>query len=128
MDIEEYLNDIKNDQRKQDCQTLLDLMKKVSKEEPRIWRNSIVGFGSYHYRYESGTEGDWLLTGFSSRSQNISIYIMAGFDRYEEFLSKLGKHKIGKSCLYVKQLSDIDMNVLESMINDSYHYAADKYQ
>ncbi|GAA4270916.1 DUF1801 domain-containing protein [Aquimarina gracilis] len=127
MSITKYLDNIKDPQRKQDCLLLVDIMKRISNEEPEIWRNSIVGFGSYHYKYESGTKGDWLKTGFSSRAQNISIYIIAGFDRYEELLAKLGKYKTGKSCLYVKQLADIDLDVLETLIAESYQYVSKQY-
>ncbi|MBQ0735709.1 DUF1801 domain-containing protein [Aquimarina celericrescens] len=103
------------------------MMKRISNSSPVIWRNSIVGFGSYHYTYESGTEGDWLITGFSSRAQNISIYIIAGFDQYEALLSKLGKHKTGKSCLYIKSLADVDIDILETLITKSYQYVLEKY-
>ncbi len=128
MEVTDYINNIKDTQRRKDCQLLIGMMKKISNEKPKIWRNSIVGFGSYHYKYESGLEGDWLLTGFSSRTQNISIYIVAGFDKYEELLSKLGKHKTGKSCLYVKQLSDLNLEVLENLIVQSYQYCYRKYK
>lgn len=127
MTVKEYLENIKNEERKSDCQTLFDMMKKISQSEPKIWHRNIIGFGSYHYKYESGTEGYWLITGFSSRSQNISIYILAGFDRYQELLSKLGTYKTGKSCLYIKRLSDIDMDILELMIKDSFQYISKKY-
>ncbi|MFD2188591.1 DUF1801 domain-containing protein [Aquimarina celericrescens] len=127
MSITEYLDNIKDPQRKQDCLLLVDMMKRISNSSPVIWRNSIVGFGSYHYTYESGTEGDWLITGFSSRAQNISIYIIAGFDQYEALLSKLGKHKTGKSCLYIKSLADVDIDILETLITKSYQYVLEKY-
>ncbi len=125
--ITEYLDNIKDPQRKQDCLLLVDMMKRISNSSPVIWRNSIVGFGSYHYAYESGTEGDWLITGFSSRAQNISIYIIAGFDQYEALLSKLGKHKTGKSCLYIKSLANVDIDILETLITKSYQYVSEKY-
>ena len=87
-----------------------------------MWGPSIIGFGSYHYLYESGREGDWFLTGFSPRKQNLTIYIMAGFDRYDELLAKIGKYKPGKSCLYIKRLDDIDKNVLGDLIRFSVEY------
>ncbi len=87
-------------------------MKQITKEEPKMWGNSIVGFNSYHYKYESGLEGDWFVTGFSPRKQNLTIYIMAGFERYANLLIKLGKHNTSKSCLYINRLEDINQSVL----------------
>jgi hypothetical protein len=94
-------------------------MEKLTGEPAKLWETSIVGFGSYHYKYATGREGDCMLTAFSPRKQNLTLYIMSGFSRYDELLTKLGKHKIGKSCLYVKRLSDIDMVVLEELIKAS---------
>jgi hypothetical protein len=91
-------------------------MKRVTGAEPRLWGAVMVGFGSYHYRYESGREGDWFVTGFSPRKGNLTLYIMAGFDRYPELLERLGKFKTGKSCLYVKKLADVDEQVLVELI------------
>ncbi len=94
-------------------------MKQVTKEEPKMWRNSMVGFGSYHNKYESGREGDWFVTGFSPRKQNLTIYIMVGFERYADLLKKLGKHKTSKSCLYINRLEDINQSVLKELITKS---------
>jgi hypothetical protein len=116
LSVDELLDAIPDDGRRADCFRLLDIMKTVTGEEPRIWGTSMVGFGTYHYRYESGREGDWFLTGFSPRKGNLTLYIMAGFDRYAELLSRLGKYKTGKSCLYVKRLADVDDAVLEELI------------
>jgi hypothetical protein len=91
-----------------------------------MWGPSIIGFGSYHYKYASGREGDWFLTGFSPRKQNLSIYIMSGFNRYEEILSRLGKFKTGKSCLYINKLEDIDVKVLEKLIISSVNFLRSK--
>lgn len=92
-----------------------------------MWGPSIVGFGSYHYKYESGREGDWPKTGFSPRKQNLTLYIMDGFDKYDELMAKLGKHKTGKSCLYVKRLSDIDTGVLTKLVKASVAHFDKKY-
>jgi hypothetical protein len=103
-------------QRRQDCERVLLLMREATGAEPRMWGDSIVGFGTYHYRYESGREGDWFLTGFSPRKNNLTLYVMAGFDRYDDLLGRLGKHTIGKSCLHVKRLSEVDETVLRELI------------
>ncbi len=93
-----------------------------------MWGDSIVGFGSYHYKYDSGREGDWLVTGFSPRKQALTIYVMAGFSRYDETLDRLGRHRHGKSCLYINKLADIDMGVLEELIRKSVAYVNQKGQ
>ncbi|NJR72197.1 MAG: DUF1801 domain-containing protein [Gammaproteobacteria bacterium] len=113
--------------RLQDCQAVLALMQKITKAPPKMWGASIVGFGSYTYKYESGREGVWPLVGFSPRKQNLTLYIMAGFDEYEALMAQLGKHKTGKSCLYINQLSDVDMKVLEKLIKASVKYMKAKY-
>ncbi|MBK8139502.1 MAG: DUF1801 domain-containing protein [Chloroflexi bacterium] len=117
-----FLDQIENDQRRQDCLTVLELMKNVTGDEPRMWGESIVGFGSYHYRGKSGREGDWMLVGFSPRKQNLTLYIMAGFDGYDGLMSKLGKFKTGKSCLYINRLTDVDIQVLRDLIKQSVDY------
>ena len=122
-----FIEGIDDGQKKADCHTLIDLMKEITGEEPVMWGPSIIGFGSYHYKYDSAREGDMLLTGFSPRKQNLSLYIMSGFKRYETLMQKLGKHKTGKSCLYIKRLSDIDMGVLTELIKDSYAHYNKKY-
>lgn len=117
--VESFLNSISDDQKREDCFALLELMKQVTQLEPRMWGSSIVGFGSYHYKYASGREGDAILTGFSPRKQNLTLYIMAGFEQYDELLKKLGKHSVGKSCLYVKRLADVDLPTLEELVRQS---------
>ena len=114
--VESYLSAIQNEARRKDCEALARLMTKATKYPPKMWGTSIVGFGSYHYKYESGREGDSCLTGFSSRMGDISIYLVADFPGQKELLSKLGKHKMGKGCLYVRKLSDVDLKVLEQLI------------
>ncbi len=114
--VESYLSAIEDEARHKDCETLAKLMTKATKYPPKMWGSSIVGFGSYHYKYESGREGDSCLTGFSSRKDKISVYLVANFPGREELFSKLGKHKLGKGCLYVQKLSDVDLKVLEQLI------------
>jgi hypothetical protein len=105
--------------RRNDCRAIAALMQKATGEPPRMWGTSIVGFGSYHYRYDSGHEGDSCLVGFSPRAQNITLYFVPGLAQYQTELSKLGPHKTGKGCLYIKRLADVDARVLSSMIDDS---------
>jgi hypothetical protein len=114
--VESYLSAIEDEARRKDCEDLAKLMTKATKQQPIMWGTSIVGFGSYHYKYESGREGDACLTGFSSRKGDISIYLVASFSGQEELLTKLGKHKMGKGCLYINKLSDVDLEVLEQLI------------
>ncbi len=118
--VEKFLKTIPDASRRKECSTMLALMKQVTKSELKMWGSSMVGFGSYHYKYESGREGDWFLAGFSPRKQNLTLYVMAGFENYAELLKKLGKHKTGKSCLYVKRLEDIDMKVLKELLTKSF--------
>lgn len=99
-----------------DCRAIMKLMKKITGEEPRMWGASIVGFGRYHYKGASGREGEWMLTGFSPRKANLSLYILTGLDKSTAQLKKLGKHSAGKGCLYFKRLSDVDAKVLEELI------------
>lgn len=126
--VTDFLEAIPEEEKRKDCFVLLELMKEITNEPPVMWGPSIIGFGSYHYKYDSGREGDMLLTGFSPRSQNLSLYIMAGFKRYEDLMSRLGKHKTGKSCLYIKRLSDINMDVLKELITSSFDHYSTKYQ
>jgi hypothetical protein len=126
--VTDFLQAIPEEQKRKDCFVLLELMKEITNEPPVMWGPSIIGFGNYHYKYDSGREGDMLLTGFSPRSQNLSLYIMAGFKRYEDLMSRLGKHKTGKSCLYIKRLSDINIEVLKELIASSFNHYSIKYQ
>lgn len=114
--VEKYLAAIADEPRRQDCRDLVKLMTKVSKQPPKMWGTSIVGFGSYHYKYESGREGDACLIGFSSRKGDISLYVRAGSEGVAELLGKLGKHKLGGGCLYIRKLSDVNARVLERLV------------
>ena len=126
-DVEKFLNSVEHDKRREDSLAMLEVMKEVTGEPPRMWGPSIVGFGTYHYKYESGREGDWMLTGFSPRKQSLTLYIMSGFSHYEELLQKLGKHKTGKSCLYINKLEDVDLSALKEMIRESVKMMKKKY-
>ena len=117
--VEAFIDAVDHPRRREDARTLLDLMQRVTGEQPVMWGPSIVGYGSYHYRYASGQEADWPVVGFSPRKQNLSIYIMTGFEESDELLSRLGKHKTGKSCLYVNKLADVDLDVLEKLVRAS---------
>ncbi|MDE0224495.1 MAG: DUF1801 domain-containing protein [Gammaproteobacteria bacterium] len=117
--IETFLDSVDNEDRREDARRVLAIMGRVTGEPARMWGTRIVGFGSYHYRYASGREGDWPLTGLSPGKRNLTVYIMPGFDEYGEMLSRLGKHRTGKSCLYVNRLRDVDLNVLEEIIRQS---------
>ena len=120
--VQDYLAAIDDESRRKDCEVLASLMAKATGHEPKMWGDSIVGFGSYHYKYASGREGDSCLAGFSSRKGDISIYLMGcscGFPGHEALQAQLGRHKMGKACLYVRKLSDIDLGILEQLVAGS---------
>ena len=117
--VEGFLNTIKDEETRNDCFEIVQMMKKASKEEPKMWGSSIIGFGEYHYKYESGREGDTMKIGFSPRKQNITLYILLGADPENPLLKKLGKYTTGKGCLYIKKLADIDKKVLQELINEA---------
>jgi len=125
--VDDFLNTVADEQKRQDAFTIKSIMEEISGEPAKMWGTSIVGFGTYHYKYASGREGDFMKTGFSPRARNLSIYIMTGFDRHDEIIKDLGKYKTGKSCLYVKKLSDIDEKVLKKLIKASYDHMTKKY-
>lgn len=114
--VEAYLEAIEPESRRQDCRELCQLMAELSGEPAVMWGSSIVGFGSYRYRYTSGREGDWMLVGFANRKHSLTLYVMAGFDGYAELLARLGKHKTGKSCLYIARLEQIDRQALRELV------------
>ena len=127
LNAEAYVSRLEDLEQKQDCEKIMHMMQKISNEEPVIWGTSIVGFGQYHYRYASGREGDFIKIGFSPRKQNISIYLSAGLDRYDELLTQLGKYKTGKSCLYIKKLADIDFKVLQKLSKQAFDRMTKEY-
>ncbi|OON60561.1 hypothetical protein B0920_16410 [Massilia sp. KIM] len=118
-DVQAYLDAIPDPTRRTDCETLVGLMRQLTGEPPRMWGASIVGFGSYHYRYESGREGDAALVSFSARKSDISIYLSSNAERQEELLAQLGRHKMGKACLQLRALAEVDRSVLEKLIVES---------
>ncbi|WP_394176580.1 DUF1801 domain-containing protein [Thalassotalea litorea] len=113
--------------KRQDSEQLLQLFEQITKQKPQLWGTSIIGFGQYHYCYDSGREGESLRTGFSPHKQNIAIYIMLGFSHYQTMLAQLGKHKVGKSCLYINKLADINLDILKQLIEKTYADMATKY-
>lgn len=125
--VEAFLNSVPDERKRQDCFTALKLLQEATGYPPRMWGPAIVGFGSYHYKYESGHEGDAPLTGFSPRKEAITFYVMLGCDNYESLLQRLGKHKTGKGCLYIKKLEDVDTGVLKELITASTRSLKAKY-
>ena len=125
--VDDFLNTVQDETKKADSLKIKAMMEDITGEQAKMWGKSIVGFGTYHYKYDSGREGDFMKAGFSPRAQNLTLYIMAGFERYDELLGKLGKYKTGKSCLYVKRLSDVDEGVLKELVTESYTHMTNKY-
>lgn len=124
--VDKFIKAVPDKQKQEDSYVLIDMMRKMTKDEPKMWGPSIIGFGTYHYKYASGHEGDMAMTGFSPRKDAISIYLMCGLPENKELFKKLGKHKMGKSCLYIKRLSDVDTKVLKQLITESYKYIKNK--
>lgn len=119
-DVMEFINNVPDARKREDSLAVLEMMREVTGEEAQMWGSSIVGFGSYHYKYASGREGDMCLTGFSPRKQALTLYIMGGFENYDALMAKLGKHTTGAACLYIKRLSDVDIGVLRELVAQSY--------
>ena len=125
--VEAFLETIDDERKKEDAKRIVAMMHEISGTPAKMWGKSIVGFGNYHYKYASGREGDFMKIGFSPRKQNLTLYIMPGFDRYDALMKELGKHKTGKSCLYIKRLDDVDWSVLRELSQRSFQYMTDKY-
>jgi hypothetical protein len=119
VDVQAFLDRVEGDEQRADCRALVKLMSRITGEKPCMWGPSIVGFGAYHYRYESGFEGDCPRAAFSPRKRDLTIYLLPGFNRQGDLLKKLGKHTTGKVCLYVKRLADVDPKVLEQLVRRS---------
>ena len=117
--VDDFLNSLPNEQARKDCIEIVKIMKRATKEEPKIWGSNIIGFGSTHLKYASGRELDWMKIGFSPRKQNLTLYIQGSLETYADLLEKLGKHKTGGGCLYIKRLSDVNTKVLEELIQRS---------
>jgi uncharacterized protein YdhG (YjbR/CyaY superfamily) len=124
--VDAYLSAIPDEQRQEECQVIAEMMQRATKAKAQMW-GSMIGFGSYHYKYPSGREGDWFLTGFAPRKKALTLYIMAGFAQYDALLEKLGKYRTGKSCLYIKRLADVDLKVLEKLILLSVNQVAQEH-
>ena len=125
--VDTFLDAVDDERRRKDARTVKSMMERITGWEPKMWGPGIVGFGEYHYRYDSGREGDFLITGFSPRKRALTIYVMPGFTRYDALMGKLGKFKTGKSCLYINKLTDVDLAVLEELIRRSVEYMMEKY-
>jgi hypothetical protein len=126
--VKGFLDNIADETRRTECYAMVDLMKRVTKTEPRIWGSGVVGFGNYHYKYASGHEGYCFVTGFAPRKGAMTLYITAGVERFPKLLAKLGKHKAGKGCLYIKKLDDVNLSVLEDLVKQSVEHARDMYK
>ncbi len=124
--VDAYLSAIPDEQRQEECQVIAEMMQRATKAKAQMW-GSMIGFGSYHYKYPSGREGDWFLTGFAPRKKALTLYIMAGFVQYDALLEKLGRYRTGKSCLYIKRLDDVDLEVLEELILLSVNQVAQEH-
>lgn len=122
--VESFLNSVSDEKKRQDSFAILKLMQEATGEEAQMWGDSIIGFGRYQYKYASGREGEWFLTGFSPRVQNLTLYIMSGFDKYDELLDQLGKYKTGKSCLYINKIEDVDLQTLKELVARSVEHMA----
>jgi len=125
--VTDFINTIADETKRNDCFRIIELMQKQTGFEPKMWGTAIVGFGSYHYKYESGREGDAPLAGFSPRANAITLYLSSNFNTREELLKKFGKHKTGKGCIYIKKLEDINTSILKKMITDAVQHTRKKY-
>lgn len=125
--VKEFIDSVEDETKRKDCKEIAKMMRKATGKNAKMWGDSIVGFDEYHYKYESGREGDWFRVGFAPRKQNLTVYIMDGFEKYDKLLKKLGNYKTGKSCLLMKSLSDVDKNVLQELIDKSVDYFNKKY-
>lgn len=117
--VDDYLNSVEDERKRKASFAVKELMEEVTDEEARMWGDSIVGFGHYRYKYASGREGEWMLVGFAPRKRNLTLYIMSGFDEYDDLLDRLGKYSTGKSCLYINKLEDVDLDVLRELVDKS---------
>lgn len=122
-----FLDGIPDEIRRQECKTVSRIMQRITKSKPVLWGTGMVGFGSYRYTYASGHSGEWPVTGFAPRKRELTIYLMCGFDDLGGLLAKLGRHKIGKSCLYIAKLAEVDLKVLEALIAASVEQLRQKY-
>lgn len=125
--VEEFLSQVEDETKRADTQSIVEMMGEITGYPATMWGTSIIGFGKYVYHYKSGRSGEWSLVGVSPRARNISVYIMPGFGNYDDLMARLGKHKTGKSCLYINRLADVDTEVLRELISKSVDYMKEKY-
>lgn len=125
--VKEFLDSIEDEQKRKDCKEIAKMMRKATGKNAKMWGDSIIGFDEYTYKYATGREGDWMRMGFSPRKNAITLYIMDGFGKYDELMEKLGKHKTGKSCLYIKKLEDVDKDILMELMEGSVEHFNEKY-
>lgn len=123
--VSEFLDSVADEKKRQDCYEILEIMEEATAAEAKMWGSSIVGFGSYHYKYASGREGDSFLTGFAPRKKSLTLYIMSGFTEYDMLLGELGKYSTGKSCLYIKSLDDVNRKTLSELVQQSARHMAE---
>lgn len=126
--VSDFLQAVDNPRRRADAKAVLAMMRRATGKRAAMWGSSIIGFGKYHYRYESGREGEFMLTGLSPRKQYLAVYIIPGFEPFGKHMAKLGKYKTGRSCLYINKLEDIDQKVLEKLISDSVKLVRKRYE
>jgi hypothetical protein len=126
--VTEFLKSVDDPQKRADARKLAAMMRKATGKRARMWGSSMVGYGTYHYKYATGREGDFMVTGFSPRKQALTVYVMPGFERFDVLMKKLGMYKTGRSCLYIKRLADVDEKVLEELINKSVRYMQKNYE
>lgn len=119
-DVGAFLDGIADEKRRADCRAVVELLAEATGEPPAMWGDGIIGFGSYHYKYPTGREGDWMAVGVSPRKRNLTVYVMTGFERHEALMKKLGRYTTGKSCLYVRRLEDVDLDVLRELVRESF--------
>ena len=125
--VSEFINSVDDEKKRAECRVIAKMMRDATGNRAKMWGSSIVGFGAYDYKYASGHDGSWPLVGFSPRAQNLSLYIMPGFSKFDTLMSRLGKYKTGKSCLYIKTLDDVDKRVLQKLIEGSVKHMKRKY-
>ncbi|MFK7953876.1 MAG: DUF1801 domain-containing protein [Ekhidna sp.] len=126
--LNHFINSVEPEWKRDDSKVLLEMLERISGQKPQMWGASIIGYGSYHYKYESGREGDWFLTDFSPRKQNMTVYLVGGFEGVEHLLEKLGKHKVSVGCLYFKRLADIDTSILDQLVRHSITTLKERYK
>ena len=122
-----FLATIQDEKKRDDCHEIMNMMEEVSGEQPKMWGKSIIGYGTYHYKYASGREGDWMRIAFAPRKQNLTLYLLSGVESHPELLEKIGKYKNGKSCFYINKLDDVDRDILKKLMKASLDHLKKEY-